>query len=279
MNEKWNEIYKDEEIKHIQRIELSSLKYFSDLCDKLNIEFYLYGGSLLGAIKYSGFVPWDDDLDIALQRKDYDKLIKLGPSLLSDEYELQHPSNNKLTPFSYIKFRRKDTSLVEFALHKIKMNHGVYFDIYPLDNLPENDEELIRQHSKFSLVSRLFYYRQVKYLSRPATNLKDLIKSVVRYGMSAILKLIPHSVFFKYIEKLMTRNNAMDSSRKGNFFHPTPFNYFEGIHPVKTVAFEDVQLKVPHGYEINLLQRYGDITKLPPENERYGHKAHIIKLN
>jgi len=279
MSEKWSEIYKDDEIKKIQEIELKSLQFFSDLCKKLDIEFFLYGGSMLGAVKYSGFVPWDDDLDIALLRNDYDKLIKLAPSLLPDTYEIQHPSNNKLTPFSYIKFRRTDTVLVEYALHKIKMNHGVYFDIYPIDNLPDENEELIRQHKKFSWISRLFYYRQVNTLSRPISSPKDLFKSMIRYAMSGILKVVPHGLFFSYIEKLMIQNNSNQTKRKGNYFHPTPFNYFDGVFPAKTVMFEGVSLKIPCGYETNLMQRYGDITKLPPESERYGHKAYIVKLD
>ena len=279
MSEKWNEIYKDEEIKKIQEIELKSLQVFSDLCKKLDIEFFLYGGTMLGAVKYSGFVPWDDDLDIALLRKDYDKFIKIAPSLLPDEYEIQHPSNNKLSPFSYIKLRRTDTVLVEYALHKIKMNQGVYFDIYPIDNLPDEDEELVRQHKKFSLISRLFYYRQVNTLSRPISSPFDFFKSVVRYAMSGILNIIPHGLFFNYIESLMIQNNHCETKRKGNYFHPTPFNYFDGVHPAKNVMFEGVELKIPRGYESNLRQRYGDITQLPPESERYGHKAYIVKLD
>ncbi|RZQ06506.1 hypothetical protein D8T39_20800, partial [Vibrio vulnificus] len=219
MTEKWNEIYTDDEIKKIQAIELESLKVFSELCKKLKIDFFLYGGSMLGAVKYSGFVPWDDDLDIALLRDDYEKLLCLDDDHIPDGYELQHPRNNKLTPFPYIKFRRTDTSLVEYGIHKIKMNHGVYFDVYPLDKLPENNDELIRQYKKFSFVSRLFYYRQVKTLSRPIENSKDFFLSIIRYTMSFTLKCIPHSFISSYIDKLMTRNNEIQSKIIVNFFN------------------------------------------------------------
>ena len=132
MADAWNDYYTEENLKKIQKIELCSLDVLEEICKKLNIRFFLYGGSLLGAIKYQGFVPWDDDLDIAMLRADYEKFIREGPKLLPENYEIQHPKTNKRTPYHYIKFRRTDTALVEYRNHKIKMNHGVYFDIYPI---------------------------------------------------------------------------------------------------------------------------------------------------
>ena len=95
MTEAWEAYYTEKELKMIQKIELDSLDVLSKVCEKLNIKFFLYGGSLLGAVKYGGFVPWDDDLDVALVRKDYEKLIKEGPALLPEGYELQEPRLNK----------------------------------------------------------------------------------------------------------------------------------------------------------------------------------------
>jgi len=278
MEEKWREIYTEEEIKSIQKIEVESLKVFIKLCKKLEIEFILYGGTLLGAVKYQGFVPWDDDLDVALMRKDYDKLIELGPSLLPDKYELQHPLTNKVSPFSYLKFRRTDTKLVEYSLHKLRMNHGIYFDIYPLDNIPDDDDLMYDQYNDFSRLAKLFYYRQVSLGNEPVRTVKDVVKSFVSVCTSIFLRLIPHKYYVSKMYQVMTRYNDIFTQRQGNYFHSKPVNYFYGIYPLIEVQFEGLTLKIPSGYEGNLQNRYGDISKLPPEGERLGHKAYIVEI-
>jgi lipopolysaccharide cholinephosphotransferase len=278
MEEKWKEIYSEDEIRSIQRIELNSLKVFIEICKKLEIDFMLYGGTLLGAVKYKGFVPWDDDLDIALMRIDYDKLIEFGPALLPKEYEIQHPSINKVTPFSYIKFRRKDTMLVDYSSYKLKMNHGIYFDIYPIDNIPDDDRLMYKQHKEFSSLAKMFYFRQIKNVSHSINNMKDIVKALAKGVIYLILRCIPHKYFVNRMYKTMTRYNYMSTKRQGNYFYSKPVNYFNGIYPLVEVSFEGLDLKIPQGYEINLFNRYGDISKLPPEEERFGHKAYILKL-
>ncbi len=278
MAQKWQEIYSIEEIKKIQRIELESLKVFSAVCEKLNIKFFLYGGSLLGAVKYNGFVPWDDDLDVALLREDYEKLIKLGPFLLPEKYELQHPSINKYTPYPYIKFRRTDTEMVEYINHKVKINHGVYFDIYPIDNVPDDDIIYAKQHKKLLFIMNLFSLRQSYLLSRPINDIVSFIKAVVKWGLFVILHLIPHSFFVKKFDEIMTEFNSEDTKRQGNYFHKEPTNHFDGVNPPITVLFENMEMLIPNGYKVNLENRYGDISKLPPEEERFGHIAYLLEL-
>lgn len=278
MEEKWNDFYTAEEIKKIQRVELDSLKVFMDICNKLEIDFILYGGTLLGAVKYKGFIPWDDDLDLALMRKDYDKLVEFGMSFVPKEYEIQHPSNNKVSPFPYIKFRRKDTILVEYTLHKLKMNHGIYFDIYPIDNIPDDDKLMYKQFKKFSTLAKMFYFRQVKNVEHPINNISDIVKAVTKRTIYYILKCIPHKFFINNMYTIMTKYNKISTKRQGNYFHSKPVNYFNGVYPLVEVKFEGLDLKIPKGYELNLYNRYGDISDLPPKEERFGHKAYILKI-
>ncbi len=277
MSEKWREYYSDYEIKKIQSLLLESLKVFIEICEKLDIEFMLYGGTLLGAVKYKGFVPWDDDIDLALLRKDYDKLIKFGPALLPKEYEILHPSINKATPFPYVKFIRKDIRFAEYHTHKLKI-HGIYFDIYPIDNLPDDDKLLYKEHKKFQTIVRLFSLRQSKYLYHPVNSLNDVFKAIIKTSIHFVLRLIPHRYFVNKMYKIMTKYNDITTKRQGNYFYPKPVNYFYGIYPMKKLLFEGFELKIPNGYEINLFNRYGDISKLPPEENRIGHKPYILEI-
>ena len=281
MSEKWNEYYSEHELKIIQKIELQSLKAFLDLCKKLDIDCFLYGGSLLGAVKFGGFVPWDDDLDLALMRKDYEKLIDKGPELLSDSdlYELQHPRITKHTTYPYIKFRRRDTKLVEYVNHKLKINHGIYLDIYPIDNLPDDDTLYEEQKKQFDDAVHRFQLRENWSLDHPAETLKDYLIYMYLFAKHLLLCIHSREYYMKRIDEISTRYNSASSERQGNLFFPEKGkNYFDGVYPPVDIRFEGIDMKIPKGYMCNLINRYEDISKLPPEEERVGHKPYILDL-
>ena len=277
MSEAWNEYYTDEEIKRIQAIELCSLDVLQEICDKLNIRFFVYGGSLLGAIKYQGFVPWDDDLDIAMLRSDYEKFIKDGPKLLGAEYEIQHPKTNKRTPYHYIKFRRTDTALVEYRNHMIKMNHGVYFDIYPIDNLPDDYTAYLRQKLSYDKWVSILQIRQNFHLDKSISSIKDFVRCGIRFFQCIVARMIPLTYIVKKIDAISTRFNGQTTINQGNLSYPKPVNFFNGVD-FKKARFEGREVFIPSGYVINLLNRYGDINRMPPPDKRVGHRPYILKL-
>lgn len=279
MEEKWKEYYSHEDIKRIQEIELNSLRELIRICEILNIDFMLYGGSLLGAVKYSGFVPWDDDLDVAMMRNDYEIFLEKAPKLLSKDYEIQHPRNNKLSPYPYIKFRRNNTTLVEYAAKDIQINHGIYFDIYPIDNIPDDDDEYTSMNKKINKLIRLFIRRQGMIKWKPNVSLIDYCKYIKRIVESTLLKCIPHKYYITKLHKLMTMYNDQNTKRQGNYFYSKPVNYFIGVKPFQKVSFCGITVNIPYGYKINLTNRYGDISKLPPESDRIGHRPYKISFD
>lgn len=277
MSDAWNDYYTSEEIKKIQAIELHSLDVLKTVCDKLNIRFFMYGGSLLGAVKYHGFVPWDDDLDIAMLRSDYEKFIREGPKLLHAEYEIQHPKTNKKTPYNYIKFRRTDTALVEYRNHRIKMNHGVYFDIYPIDNLPDDYAALLQQKLTYDKWVYLFLIRQNFRLDKKVSSWKDFILLSINIFQSTIAHMLPLNFIMGKIDAISTRYNRQTTHYQGNLTFPKPVNFFNGVD-FEEAEFENRTVYIPSGYRINLTNRYGDISRLPPEEKRVGHKPYIFYL-
>lgn len=279
MKEAWEAYYTEDELAEIQRIELESLDVLTKVCRELGIDFFLYGGSLLGAVKYGGFVPWDDDLDIALMRKDYEKLLREGPVLLPEGYELQEPRLNKRTPYPYIKFRKTNTSMVEYMYRNIRINHGVYFDVYPIDNLPDDDMELCRNHKQLQKLTSILQRRQTASLFYPMKGWRGVIKRSLTFVLFVLMRMIPHSYLVKKMNAIMTKYNSVNTRRQGNLFFPGPVNYFDGIYPPIEVDFEGRKMLIPHGYQINLQNRYGDITEDPPEEKRVGHRPYILNLN
>ena len=278
MAEAWTSYYNENDIKRIQHILLQSLDVFDELCKKLGIEYYLYGGSMLGAIKYGGFVPWDDDLDLCLDRADYEKLLKEGPELLDDKYELQHPSNCKKSPYHYIKFRRKNTILVEEINSKIKIDHGIYFDIYPIDNIPDDIVAYMDQKIKFDKWIRYFQIRQNYRESKNGSALKGFIKQTVRIVQHLFYRFLPVDFYIKKIYIISTKFNDIPTKRRGNLSFPVLLNFYDGNSEHITVEFENRKLQLPTGHEVNIKNRYGDISLMPPVGKRIGHKAYKLEF-
>lgn len=279
MAEAWQVYYTNEELAKIQQIELESLDVLTQVCAKLDIPFFLYGGSLLGAVKYGGFVPWDDDLDIALLRKDYEKLMAEGPALLPDGYELQEPRLNKKTPYPYAKLRKTGTVMVEYMYRNISINHGVYFDIYPIDNLPDDNDQYEKNQREILKLTRYLQRRQTPSLFSPGKGWRNFIRRGYVFAKFCFFRMIPHGYLIRKMNSIMTQYNDTETSRQGNYFFPHPVNYFNGILPPIEVAFEGRKMLIPRGYHINLKNRYGDIRQDPCEEKRVGHRPYILILN
>ena len=127
-------------LRKLQLIELDILKEVDRICKKHHIIYYMAEGSLLGTIRHHGFIPWDDDLDIMMLRKDYDKFLELAPHEIGKEYEIQHSSTIKNYWSPFIKVRYLDNS--EFAqkhIAHLTEHNGPLLDIFPVDNVPKVD--------------------------------------------------------------------------------------------------------------------------------------------
>ena len=113
-------------------------KEFVKVCDKLNLKYYMAHGSLLGAIRYHGFFPFDDDIDLLMPRKDYDRLLKEGQVLLPEKYFIQSCKTEKEYPLAFAKIRDSETAFIQPVMKNFNVNQGIYIDIFPLDFFPEN---------------------------------------------------------------------------------------------------------------------------------------------
>lgn len=127
-----------EEIQKINAVQLEIFKEFVNVCEKLNLKYYMAHGSLLGTIRYHGFFPFDDDIDLLMPRKDYDILIKKGQLLLQSKYFIQSCKTEKEYPLAFAKIRDSETAFIQPGMGNFSINQGIYIDIFPLDFFPEN---------------------------------------------------------------------------------------------------------------------------------------------
>lgn len=122
-----------EDIKKLKEIELEIFRHFIEICNENSLRYFVVGGTALGAVRHKGFIPWDDDIDVALPRGDYEKFLIAAQKSLPSNMFLQTYITDKNYPNPFAKLRQSDTAFIEKSTSKIKMNHGVYVDIFPLD--------------------------------------------------------------------------------------------------------------------------------------------------
>ena len=126
----------------LQEIEFGLLQQFLSICEQLNLTYYLVCGSALGAAKYSGFIPWDDDIDIGFLRKDYDRFLALAKEELSDKYEVLNAIEDQNYPLPTTRLVKKGTVFHEEPLKNCKCNFGIFLDLYSFDNAADDEKAM-----------------------------------------------------------------------------------------------------------------------------------------
>ena len=121
---------------HLELVDI--LQEIIRVCNVLNIDYFIQGGTAIGAFFNQGFVPWDDDIDLGMTRDNYTRFIKDAPAVLSDAYFLQSFETESLTPFYFIKVRKNNTLFVEYHYKDMPIHHGIFVDIFPFDNVPDS---------------------------------------------------------------------------------------------------------------------------------------------
>ena len=122
----------------INQVQLEIFKEYLKVCERLNLKYYMAHGSLLGAIRYKGFFPFDDDIDVLMPRKDYETLLKEGQRYLPNDYFIQSCKSETEYPLAFAKIRNSKTAFIQPVLRNLDVNQGIYIDIFPLDYYPKN---------------------------------------------------------------------------------------------------------------------------------------------
>ena len=134
-------VYSQEQLQKMQEVELDLFKAFIEVCEKLQLKYYLLGGTLLGAVRHKGFIPWDDDIDVGMPRKDYEIFIQKAQDLLPEHYFVQNCYTDGKLPMAFCKIRNSNTTFIETSVKDFKINHGIFIDIFPLDYYPQDKKK------------------------------------------------------------------------------------------------------------------------------------------
>ena len=249
-----------------KQIELEVLLKVADFCDKHGLRYYLTYGTLIGAIRHKGFIPWDDDIDIQMPRADYNELIRIFNQENKDErYFLLEPKS-KIAGHPYVKVIDTRTVKKELGMKKGSIL-GVDIDIFPLDGMPSDDAEYAKWFQK---LKKEYAKYQYSVMSLKGWGFKTKIHYLLYRVYLPFRKKI-----FKKAEKLHALYPYETSEYVGTMemVYNSPKNrlkkeYFDGY---VLVEFEGHQLKAPQGYHEVLTGIYGDYMKLPPEDQQVAH--------
>lgn len=276
--------YDDETLKKVQAVELSILKDFIKLCDENDITYFGIAGTGIGALRHKGFIPWDDDIDVAMPRKDHDRFIEIAKEQWSDKYLVLNGLENSNYPLLTTRWIKKGTRFVEEPLKNIDCPFGIFLDIYPLDKIPDDEKLFKKQARKAFFYSKLLILRSIAF---PVLGFKG-IKAKLVHAICAIVHVlmvifrISKKWLYKKCLEVSTMYNHLEASERIDFLCDTTaymnIHYTEGMYPLVEYDFEDIKLKFPGNIKDNLTSAYGDYMQLPPEDKRKNHYPYILEF-
>lgn len=263
-------------LKKLQKLELDILKQFIEICDKYNLNYSLAYGTLIGAVRHNGFIPWDDDIDVAMPRDDYDKFCKIMESQPLKGYFFQSYVTEPQCGLVFGKIRKDNTVLSEIYSHHINMHQGIWIDIFPYDKVSNYKIKRKIDYLMF-LVWKNMYIVKCDYNMPPN---RSKIGYIFYYIVKFANLFLSRGFLINRVEKSMTKYK----NKSTNYvFSYTDNNVEQKKFPSELLDhycfldFEGEKVKSFKKYDYYLRKNYGDYMILPPEDQRANGSGHFIK--
>lgn len=271
-------------LRKIQLVQLEIGKEIKRVCDENGIGYFLDSGTLLGAIRHKGFIPWDDDMDIGMLRTDYERFIQIAPQKLKGEFFLQTWRTDKGYPYAFAKIRKKGTVFIEAVTQRTDAHNEIFVDVFPYDVFPDSVKERKKICRKILILK---YSLWMKDGVEPWLRHKGLLRRLMVRG-----RYIPYRIYARMhdrdvmiveYEELMVLHNGERSKYYVEQSGGTPFGKWiiptECFEEYGEVLFEDTFFSVPKNSDLYLKTVYGNYMQYPPEEKRENrHQIIEIKL-
>ena len=262
-------------IKKLRETQQHLLGEFIRICDELGLQYFAVQGTLLGTVRHGGSIPWDDDIDVGMFRKDYEAFLNKAPALLPKYCFLQTFHTDPQYYHCFAKLRDSRTTFIENTAQKLqKMNQGIFIDIFPFDYYPEK----LLAARLFDIRKFILRYRLRSEFYIPQDNIRSVSNGLRKFLMYTAKKVCPserralqesEDLFVSVGPGRLLINNGSPWGRR---------EIVEKSWMEKTILhkYENLLINIPAGYDNYLRRVYGDYMKLPPENERRPH--HYAKM-
>ena len=267
-----------ETIKKIQDTEFEILQKIEHICKKHDITYFAVGGSVLGAVRHQGFIPWDDDIDIAMPRKDYEKFLHYAAEELPEGYFLQTFFTEKKSPFYFTKIRKDNTKFVECYLRNLDIHHGIFVDIFPFDNVPDNDVIKKLHYKLCRLASHLFLSKSLTTVRSSETENNAGYKTFIRKLLHILLLPVPKALLFRFLDRSVQMFNNRECKEISHIVRKRLRIKLEDLYPLTELPFGEMIIPVPKNYDAYLTSQYGDYKNPPEKDNQYGHLPYLIEF-
>lgn len=278
----------DDERTHLKTLLLSMYKDLAKVCKENSLTLLMIGGSALGAVRHKGFIPWDDDLDVCMPRRDYNQLVSLLKSgILGDQYEYTVPSRNSDSKNNFLKIYRKNTTDAEIFEGKMPFPKGIYIDVFPVENAPTPSFMTSIRGFFVDLLSVISVC--TLYAQYPCDTFKQYMKAdhvaYKRYKLRMMIGKIAlcfgnHSKWVYWNDKAAQYNKETDfctipTGTKRYCGELLPRNCF---FPASVGEFEGISVFLPGNVDSYLTNLYHDYMTLPPVDKRERHFVYNFSL-
>ena len=251
---------------------LQTYKVFDNFCKERGIHFFAAGGTMIGAVRHQGFIPWDDDIDVYMKRPDYDRFISLRNDLEGTDYEIIDPGTEGYY-CAMAKFSHRNSTIWEFK--SIPFVLGAYIDVFVLDFEDGPFDEVAQQRMSYSKKVDLFYVCSNRY------PYKEIFQRLFRGNLKLFLRHVFQRLFMTGIHKFLVKSILRHPNKAqgewlvaytGTSGDKDIFRA-EWFSDSASFPFEDTRVDVPIGYDEFLTAMYGDYKTLPPIDQQLSHHA------
>lgn len=272
----------DSSLRKLQLEELKISDEFIRICEKNNLRYYMLGGTLLGAIRHKGFIPWDDDVDFAMPRSDYERLLELPDKEFGKEFKIVNYENDSKYRYPWARINTHNIKIINHMAN-IPREEYAWIDIIPLDGFPDSKIKRFIHKLHLSFWWNLNQIVQFDELVDQRRKRGTLGRIAIRIAslFKWMGKIINYKTCLKHLNKVLMKY-PYDSNTKEiiNFLAAYGFDEIftrESFSKIEKYEFEGRKINGPKGYDSVLKRIYGDYMKLPPVEERNKHHAEIVE--
>lgn len=263
--------------KEIQQVLTEMLVSFADYCEVHNLRYYLVGGTLLGAVRHQGFIPWDDDIDVGMPRKDYERFLQLVKEEPINDHLVAISGEDGTLSNPYCELIHTGTHLErnssQFIREECQVLH-LFLDIFPQDGWPESDKDAVKLAKQMKRKRYMIQNARAK-IGRGTSFGHIMVKT----PLVLLMRLIGYQRVINQMNRIATRYDYDQSKYVGavtfGIYGPGERCLHDDVVEFQEVVFEGHKLHAPGGYEKYLTQIFGDYMKLPPEEKRIDHKMKV----
>lgn len=258
----------------LHHCELIIAKEVKRLCEENGIKYFIIAGTLLGAVRHKGFIPWDDDMDIGMLREDYGRFLEAAKKDLGEQFFLQTTETDKAYGLNFAKVMLKNTAVCEETASN-NAAKGIFIDIFPFDAVPESAENEAKHKRKTYFLRRLLLAKQ----NYKVCGQKDYIKKLVYTCLKVISAFFSREKLCEKLDRECERYNDRNKTPEkivnigGAYGYDKETIRREWVDSTVELPFEDFTVAAPAGYKEYLEYFYGDYMTPPPEDKRYNRHS------